>query len=265
MKRYCLVEIVDDSLAGNLMCLTSIASYSKNLSLANICLIISKTNPFIPYYQKLNAQLLFSDEYEEIFSNVNSFQWPKQAYFRFLIFKLEWFKQYDFIVYADIDTICKENINDDVEHFSNNLKLIGCVPELHCQFLKSNAILKQTCAKLNLKFTMKTEYCNSGMMYIPNCMLHDQNICNILFNALQFTDHFKTVDQDIINALIGDKIEYLNPIYNLHPGTLRIEMKDYILKHAKVIHHAAVTKSQKFKNMLSIFLANSDYFLNSFK
>lgn len=259
-NNYALVEVVDDKLAGNLMCLASIQHFQLACRETDFYIICSSANQFKQWYEKLGVQLLFIDEWaDEKLANVDSHQWSKLVYGRFLIFEDATFKQYDVVVYADVDTIPLKPLR--LSKFKDLTK-IGMVPELSCRYIEASRQLQDICKKNNLQYTMKDEYCNAGMLYIPKCMLECQHVKDILDMSLEHTQLFPSNDQDIFNCLLGDYIEYIDPIYNLHPGTLQDNDKDRILKNVVVVHYAAVSKHLKFKRMLKHLSSISDLMLD---
>lgn len=247
-NNYALIEVVDDKLIGNLMCLASIQHYQLACRETDIYIICSSANLFKQWYQQLGIQLLFIDEWaSKKLLNVNSHQWSKFVYGRFMIFEDEIFKQYDVVAYADVDTVPLKPLR--LSEFKDLTK-IGMVPELDCRYIEASKQLRKVCEENNLQYTMKDKYCNAGMLYIPRCMLECQHVKDVLDMALQHTQLFPSNDQDIFNCLLGDYIEYLDPIYNLHPGTLQHKTRNETLKNVIVVHYAAISRNKKFRRML---------------
>lgn len=239
------------------MCFTSMRHYALKNSQLDFYVIALDDNPFLEFYKKSGICVLSANLfYDTYLHNVDSHQWSKFVYVRFAIFKEPIFKEYDLTIYADVDTICKKPLDQDLRSLADILdsqEKIGMIPELHCQYVKSSKELVEVCNKINLNYTMGSCYCNAGMIYIPKKVLHDDAFIDIILQNLQYSSLFLANDQDMINCLIGNKIFYLDPIYNLHPGTFAYSQKDRMLNDVKIVHYAAITKYEKFRNMISHF------------
>ncbi|WP_302048289.1 glycosyltransferase family 8 protein [Megamonas funiformis] len=128
--------------------------------------------------------------------------WSVAMYFRFILPIL--LEKIPKLFYVDADTLCLQRCNG---LFDINLKnnVIGAV-------LDVKRVRKKREQALNLR---KNSYFNSGVLVIN---IKEWNKLNLLEKTIEIISKepkkFKYPDQDALNFLLNDKVQYINKIFN---------------------------------------------------
>ena len=143
---------------------------------------------------------------------------PIATYFRFILPLI--LDNVDKLFYIDADIICLQNADD---LFSINLKdnIIGAVPDLPWMNTKRNKAL-------NLRNHI---YFNAGMLIINIAKWNNFNTFAKILQAIQNEPQkFRYLDQDALNLILTNHIQYLDTKFNCIDIN-SIEQKNIILLH----------------------------------
>lgn len=266
MNNYAIVECTTNNIKSNLLCYSSLCSIRSTGSIADIYVITYNNNPFIEYYKQLNAKLVFvSDSFVRNFKNVNTNGWSYFVFSRFLIFKEQVFKKYNFILYLDTDTLIYKNLDSYYDEFMK-IPIFGMVPEQMLAFrfemprilnvIKTKNARPQSCQDIIFQPT-NTKYCNSGVFIINKNTLTDL-IYDDLMSMIKY--EFTTNDQDILNIYFGNKTTFMDPKFNFTFDTFKESyfekdqskiQTDVVIQHLCGANFTANTKLQPSLQHLS--------------
>lgn len=266
MNKFCIVECVDNSLKGNLMCLTSLLSMVNNTDEIDIYVLCLNDNTFINYYKQLNAKVIIIDDiFNSKFAMLDSKAWNKFVYARFTIFELPVFKNYEMILYLDIDTFVTQPLMKYFDLISSNVSTIGMVPEWSTSYAFNYTRIKKNCIFNNFPYSYSIGkcYCNAGVIFFKQKALQESYYDSIK-KYLEYSKIFPANDQDIINIIYANDIKYLSPIFNLFKDTYfesdlhknKIDIND---NNIVIYHYAGIPSiEEKFKCMMSRFIDKID-------
>ena len=236
------------------------------------------------YIESLNLDKLMSirDGYNYI---------SKETYFRFFIPDI--FYNYDKIIYLDADLIVRNDIsnlfNNDIEKY-----YAGAVKDAHMtRMLDSKKNKTELHPNINFatyitKFLkLKNDnYFNAGVLLLNLNKLRKDNIQNKLYEFAYQNSPLEYQDQDVLNAVLGNSIKYLEPNWNVLQGTLfpafikrhnefKNAYKDAYIFHfisknkPWIIHHAGAYKYTiewfNFYKQTPFYNSKDDYLLEHAK
>lgn len=267
-NKYAFVQCIDDNFVGNLMCITSCKSIQLNLKNVDLYILCLSTNPFISYYKSLGINIITCDEYyNNVVNNLNSHEWSKFVYIRFLIFKLDIFKQYNMTIYIDCDTFITSTFKqNDLINLDNNITHIGMIPERMASYIFHVNRIIYACNKNNITLPNLQKYYNAGVILLKPSILND-TIYNKLIDLMQYSSDFLSNDQDIINIVFANDITPIGIEYNLFNDTYidsdwhnkNIIPSD---ENIKIWHYAGIPSfDKKVKRMITRFYTLSQEFL----
>ncbi len=165
------------------------------------------------------------------------------SYYRFFIPKL--FLNFKRVIYADSDIVFLDDVS---KLFNCDLRgnYIGAVYDfevLRQIYLKKREALyyKQTLKLINPK-----NYFNAGLLVMDLDCLRDFNFTDKCIQKLNEIKNPKFHDQCIINSVLENKVEYINPTWNV---------QNYMLRHYDILETIPDFVFEECKNMV----LNADY------
>ena len=168
----------------------------------------------------------------------------KETYYRFKIPAL--LNNVDKVLYLDCDIVALADISPLFDYELPDGKYIGMVPDTDVWWHQER-----------LNFPKTQLYCNAGVMLMDNKKLREIGATKILFDYTKSPDReIQFQDQDVLNIVFGNKIEYLpiywNVMHNalLQKGVYRneqeIQLSDAI-KRPKIVHFTNPKKPWNFR------------------
>ena len=262
MNKFCIVECVDNSFKGNLMCLTSLFSMINNTDGIDIYVFCLSDNIFIDYYKQLNANIITIDDlFNDVFSKYDSKAWNKFVYMRFAIFELSILKRYEMILYLDIDTFITQPLMKYLDAISVNVDIIGMIPEWTTSYVFNYKRLQNSCIshKFPYSYSIGKRYCNAGVIFFKQKALQS-SYYDTIKKYLEYSNVFPSNDQDIINIVYANDITYLSPMFNLYKDTYiesdfnknEIQLND---SNIVIYHYAGIPSiEEKFRCIMYRFI-----------
>ena len=197
----CIVYLCGRNSAANRICIYSIYSAVKNTAVDCIFLTTAD-NSYLTFYKNLfpSIKIVFIDKYLNIFPNNNTAWEGNIVYCKFLIFKLDLFKKYKKILYLDIDTVVKQNLDNTIFKINTTAEILAAKDFFYGQGLY---MLKQTCKKYNLTYNFLNYY-NAGVILI------NYNKNSIIWNTFStyLKYDFPYNEQDILNFMIVNRLDF---------------------------------------------------------
>lgn len=223
------------------ICLSSDNNYTQHLGAVIASVLKNKNeNEYINFYiidggiseqnkEKLNSfKNNFSCEIEyvkpdlEKLKNCSTFRGDYitiATYYRLLIPELV--NKEDRIIYLDCDIIVRHSLNDLYnKNFNNNL-VLGVIDVTHNSHSK----------RLNIE-----KYINAGVLLMNIKQMREEKTTDKIFTWIESNkDKIKCHDQDIINAVLNDRIGYIEDIYNAQVRRKNLcnfdKIKDPVILH----------------------------------
>lgn len=167
----------------------------------------------------------------------------KETYYRFKIPAL--LNNVDKVLYLDCDIVALADISPLFDYELPDGKYIGMVPDTDVWWHQER-----------LNFPKTQLYCNAGVMLMDNKKLREIGATKILFDYTKSPDReIQFQDQDVLNIVFGNKIEYL-PIYwnvmhnvlnktGVYSGKYEIQCMD-VLRKGKIVHFTHPKKPWNF-------------------
>ena len=186
-------------------------------------------------FEKENTKIFFINM-EEFFSKYGEKEfyicepYSRAIYNRCFIPEI--FKNYTKILYFDCDIIF---LKDVAELYNTDLKenCIGAVKDIGLQYaLKAKTWEEfRRYAGKTLKIKDLSNYFNSGVILFDIKKLNDMNFMEKFITTLKNYPYLMCPDQDVLNLIFEDKVQFLNLKWNVSAGVLRAENSLEILNN----------------------------------
>lgn len=154
-------------------------------------------------------------------------RYPLEVYHRLLLPKILYGKL-DMVLYLDADTLC---INDfpELKKLKLNDKIAAVITDVSER--EDRMLWLRSIGYKNLK------YFNSGVIFININKWEDEKVTE---NAIKFINEYSSdlifFDQDALNAVLEDKVIWLDKKYNLL-NSMHKSNYDEVLKKAVIVHY----------------------------
>lgn len=130
--------------------------------------------------------------------------WTLPMYFRFILPLI--LSSENQLIYIDSDIICLKNAQELFDIKINNNYILGAVAE------HTTSDIIERCHKLGL---INHKYFNSGVLLINIPKWNEYNVFSKLISLLKETpEKFTYPDQDALNLILSNKVQYIDEKYN---------------------------------------------------
>ena len=167
--------------------------------------------------------------------------YTQTTYYRLFIANL--YPQYDKIIYVDTDVVVRGDISQlyNIEIGDN---LVGATRE---DYVMTDPYIQPYFVKV-LGLPRHEDYFNAGLLLMNLDQFRKQKFEDQFVDLLN-KYKFVVQDQDYLNVICQDKVEYIDPMWNKSPCNPNVKVEDIKLIHYKLIWkpwHAEVPYGDEF-------------------
>ncbi|EAL0539664.1 DUF4422 domain-containing protein [Campylobacter jejuni] len=218
-------------------------------------------NVSIRFYNSLNIVQNYINNDELV---LHADFYSKDTYYRLLIPKI--LKNFDKVIYLDVDLIVLDDVAKLYMNFNSEEMAIGAVKSYDViRAIRLKTITNSVNFDLgnyldSIGLENKYNYFQAGVLVFNNKVLNKIGFVDSALELLKKTDKFLLQDQDILNILLENRVQFLDPSFNIEwhlnfalydlPLSCQLSEQNYIdyvsgYNCPKILHYSSAIKPWK--------------------